>query len=204
MKILKWGCFLLIIIVITFAYDKYTQHTTSSAVVAAKSTIAHAPVVDEAIVVGIELPPGQEITKADVFAGKYPLLALRLNTNTYTLYLPNRIGHLRHFDGTKDDMIDAADPIFNKFAFAYFNPKNNTIHFVPAINVGLRTIILYSTTKIPLPVEYPLPPAEYVKLRGAYVMSDGSQWTSFHLPLPTSFLDQLKTDPNSNQKIVFR
>ena len=82
------------------------------------------------------------------------------------------------------------------------NDTTKTIHFVSVRTVGLRAIIIDPKhIKPEKSVEFL--PSGYWEAHSKLIMADGSIGITHHVPVPASFLRQLKTDPDSGQQVVF-
>ncbi len=191
---------LLVVLIIVIGIAIYRDYS-STAQAPLRSHIASAPVVDEVVAVGIDLPAGKKITPADVKSGKYPLIALRVANNQYVLNIVTRMGPLWTFDHSLDGIINNSDPVYSQFVLAHIHPDTNTVTLVPISNAGIQAILLDVKEHITLTNEPGLPPGHW-KSHSQVVMSDGSKWFTFHIPLSTTYLNNLKAEPNSNQVLI--
>lgn len=189
---------LIMLILAGIAYDTFYVKNNNTM----PSQIAIAPIVDEIIAIGVNLPEGDTITPNDLETGKYPLLAVRVANNEYILNVINRMGPLWTFDRHQDGVINSLDPVYDNLAFAYINPSTKTVRFVPVKAEGLQAIILDPSHRLKEEKPELGLPSGYWQAHSQFVMSDNSKWLTFHVPLPTSFLDSLSVEPGSNQKII--
>lgn len=160
------------------------------------SAITEAPIIDEVVVVGINLPPNTTPTPADIESGKYPILGFEIQPGEYIFDIPRRIGrHLFQFDIQENGILDPSDPVFANLALGYISPDGKTVKFVSLQDVGIRDIILDMPNMI-LAAQKGLPPGMW-NTHHTFVMSDNSRWHSYHVPIPSGFLSQLKSsDPS--------
>lgn len=164
------------------------------------SQISIAPVVDEIVSVGINLPAGKTITPHDVQTGVYPILVYQTAANQYVIDIPRQLGHLNQFDSNNDGNINRIDPIFANLAFGYISHDGKKICFVPIGAAGVSDIIL-DITHMAEQKKMGVPSGDW-NVGNIYVMADNSRWVSTHVALPTSFLMQLvASDPK--QKIIY-
>lgn len=193
------GKFYLVLATIVAVVSWLTMQHQTQPIPALPSVITTAPVVDELVAVGINLPPNKPITLRDITTGKYPIVVFEIAPNEYALDMPHRIGHLTRFDVQHTGIINASNPIYARLALGYISADGKTIKFVSFQNVGIRAIIL-DTTHAEIEEKMGLPPGGW-ELRNTYVMSDNSRWISYHIPVPSTALQNLKPS-NPNQYIV--
>jgi hypothetical protein len=168
------------------------------------SHVLQAPIVDEVIAIGLNAPSEAAVTSDNVKNGTYPILALRITGNQYIVNIVTRMGPLWRFDKTHDGLINNSDPIYSQLVLAYINPNSNTVRFMSLQRAGIQAIIVDTDPKHRLKLaDRPqgLPPG-YWHAHSQVIMSDGSIWRTDHIPLPTTYLDSLKTEPNSKYIII--
>src|SRR5579863_9494802 len=105
------------------------------------SSITTAPIIDEVVALGINLPKDVSITAQDIQAGKYPIIALEVAPNEYIIDMPRRIGHLTQFDVDHTGVLDARDPIFSRLELGFISADGTTIKFTSFKDAGIRAIL---------------------------------------------------------------
>ena len=164
------------------------------------SDIVQAPVVDEIIVIGINLPAGGIITSKDVEDGKYPIIAVEVHPNQYVIDVRRRFALImKQFDLSHDNILHASE--INALSIGYINPKTKTISFLSAFDMGLRALVLDPTHGAYMRLQKDQP-FGYWSVHDRAIMADGSQWTTYEIPIDTNFLDQLKTAEDSKQTLM--
>lgn len=187
----------IVIIIFLIAYGLDTTRPPQQ--IKLPSQIAQAPVVDDVVAYVINSPTGSStlVTTQDIEDGKYPIEGIEVSPNHFIIDRTKRFGSLWYFDTDHDGVIDPNDPIFTQLAFGYINPRTKIIRFVLMRNAGLRDIII-APTALSNNNSAPNDWEEHSKV----IMADGSHGLTYHVPVPTTFIDQLRTGPDSGQQLI--
>lgn len=166
----------------------------------ALAEVSMAPVVDELTAYGIDLPAGETITPEDIENGKYPIEAVNIGNNNFVIDTAHRFGRFWRFDSNGDGLIDQRDPFYAQAAMGIIDPETKTIRFVSWQEAGIRALILDPTHLTPEKGGNSLP-VGFWAVHSTIVTADGFKWLTFHVPVPTNFVDSLRTSV-SNQHLV--
>lgn len=188
-----------IVIVIVFWAWFSSPHHFKDKPLRFSSNLVSAPVINEVIAVGINLPNGDTITPKDVETGKYPVAAFEINPGSFIIDVPRRMAQLLQYDKYPGGIIDVTAPIYAHLALGRISPDGKTIQFTSFQAVGVRNIILDLQHIVPAE-KAGLPPGMW-NAHSTYVMADNSRWLTFNVPIPSKFLLQLKTTDPQQQLV---
>lgn len=190
--------FIAALIVLAFAIGPELKNFIHNDSAMASSSIAEAPIVDEIVVYTPSSVSQKNITVADIKKGAYLIEAIEVSPHQFVIDGARRFGRLLQFDTNHDGIIDETDHIFPHLSVGIIGP-GKTISFVAWREAGLRSLILDPNHIVP--EKRPGLPLGFWNEQNIVVLSDGSKWLTHHVPISTSFIDQLHTKDSTQQLV---